>query len=95
MFIVMLKFSENRAKADAFVQGHKNWIQQGFEDGVFLVVGSLLTDQGGAIIAHNTDLKDIKARVADDPFVTEGIVTAEILEISPARTDARLDFIAA
>jgi hypothetical protein len=30
-----------------------------------------------------------------DPFVAEGVVTAEILEISPSQADARLDFLLA
>jgi hypothetical protein len=30
-----------------------------------------------------------------DPFVAEGVVSAEILEITPSRADARLDFLLA
>jgi hypothetical protein len=32
--------------------------------------------------------------VADDPFVTAGVVSPEILEIAPAHTDERLAFLA-
>ena len=49
MFIVMLKFADNRA--------------------------------------------DLQARVEADPFVVENVVTAEILEIDPARADERLGFL--
>jgi hypothetical protein len=35
----------------------------------------------------------MEARVAADPFVREGIVTAEITGLTPARTDARLGFL--
>jgi hypothetical protein len=31
--------------------------------------------------------------VNDDPFVVENVVSAEILEITPSRTDERLKFI--
>jgi hypothetical protein len=31
--------------------------------------------------------------VNGDPFVAEGVVTAEILEITPSKADARLDFL--
>ena len=95
MFVVTLKFSDNKAKAEQFVAGHKEWIQQGFDEDVFLLVGSLQPDLGGGIVAHNTSRSDLQMRVDADPFVAEGIVTAEILEITPARTDTRLDFIAA
>lgn len=95
MFAIFLKFAENRAKAPEFMDAHKAWIKQGFDDGVFLMVGSLQPNMGGAVLAHGVSRGDIETRVNEDPFVIEGIVTAEILEISPARADQRLDFLMA
>jgi uncharacterized protein YciI len=93
MFIVSLKFSENKRRANQFMEGHKEWIKRGFDDGVFLLVGSLQPNLGGGIVAHNTSLSDLESRVNDDPFVAENIVTAEILEIAPSKTDERLQFL--
>lgn len=93
MFIVLLKFSNNKSQANQLMSGHKEWIQRGFADGVFLVVGSLQPNQGGAILANNTTLEGLRNRVNDDPFVVENIVTAEILEISPNQADERLKFL--
>lgn len=95
MFIVTLKFSGNKGQASQFMDGHKQWIKRGFDDGVFLLVGSLQPNLGGGIVAHNTTLPDLQARVNDDPFVAQNIVSADILEIAPARTDERLSFLAA
>jgi uncharacterized protein YciI len=72
------------------MDGHKAWIQAGFADGVFLLAGSLTTAAGGAVLAAGVSLEDIQARVATDPFVVEGVVTAEIHEIAPGRVDDRL-----
>jgi len=93
MFIVLLKFSSNKGKASKFMEGHKEWIKRGFDDGVFLLVGGLQPNSGGGIVAHNTSLPDLESRVNDDPFVMENIVSAEILEVAPSRTDARLAFL--
>lgn len=93
MFVVLLKFSDNKANAGQFMDGHKEWIQRGFDDGVFLLAGSLQPKLGGALVAHNTSLPDLQSRVKTDPFVAENVVTAEILEIDPARADARLSFL--
>jgi len=93
MFAIFLKFAENRAKAPEFMDAHKAWIKQGFDDGVFLMVGSLQPNMGGAVLAHGVSRDEIEERVNEDPFVAEDIVTAEILEISPARADQRLDFL--
>ena len=93
MFIVLLKFSENKDQAGQFMEGHNNWIKRGFDDGVFLLVGSLQPNLGGGIMAHNTTLPDLQRRVNDDPFVAENVVRAEIIEISPAKADERLSFL--
>ncbi len=93
MFVVLLRFSDNKAKAGQFMEGHKEWIKRGFDDGVFLLAGSLQPNLGGGILAHNTSLADLEARVNADPFVVENVVKAEILEITPARAEERLKFL--
>ncbi len=93
MFIVLLRFSDNKANASQFMEGHKEWIKRGFDDGVFLLAGSLQPNQGGGIMAHNTSLPELQGRVNTDPFVTENVVQAEILEITPSKADARLNFL--
>lgn len=93
MFIILLKFSDNKPQEAQFMDGHNAWIKQGFDEGVFLLVGSLQPGLGGSVIAHNTSLEDLQQRVDQDPFVAENVVTAEILEISPAKADERLAFL--
>ncbi len=93
MFVTFLKFAENRAAAPDFMAAHNDWIAQGFADGVFLCVGSLLSATGGAIIAKGGSRSDHDARIAADPFVIEGVVVAETHEIDPKRTVAALDFL--
>lgn len=93
MFIILLKFSKNREHAGDFKEGHMKWLKQGFDEDIFLLAGSIKPSLGGAIIAHNTSLSALNKRVDADPFVIEKIVTAEILEIDPAKLDDRLKFL--
>lgn len=93
MFVVLLKFSANKAQAGQFMQGHNEWIKRGFDDGVFLLTGSLQPKLGGGILAHNTSLPELQTRINGDPFVAENVVSAEILEITPAKSDERLKFL--
>ncbi|MBI3478973.1 MAG: hypothetical protein HY016_01225 [Nitrosomonadales bacterium] len=93
MFIVFLNFSENKGNAGQYMAGHKEWIKRGFEDGVFLLAGSLQPNLGGAIVAYNISLPDLQRRVNDDPFVAGKVVDAEINEITPSRADERLQFL--
>ncbi|MDS1136747.1 YciI family protein [Nitratireductor indicus] len=92
MFVITLRFAD-KTRAPQFMDGHNAWIRSGFDDGVFLLVGSLEPKAGGAILAHNASAEEIEARVKDDPFVAQGIVSAEILAIAPGRTDERLAFL--
>jgi len=95
MHIIFLKFSANKAQAGQFMEGHKAWVKRGFDDGVFLLAGSLEPDLGGGLLAHNTSLPDLQKRVNEDPFVAENVVKAEIFEIDPAKADERLQFLIA
>lgn len=92
MFLVVLKFSENKGQAGQFMEGHKAWIKQGIEEGVFALVGSL-PELGGGIIAHQLTRDALEQRVMDDPFVAEKVVTAEIIEFLPNSGDERLSFL--
>lgn len=75
------------------MDGHTAWIKRGFDDGVFLLSGSIQPSSGGAVLAHNTSLFDLQSLVHDDPFVAENIVSAKSLEITPGQTDERLSFL--
>lgn len=95
MFIVLLKMSENRAQAAEYMDAHNAWIAKGFSDNVFLVVGGLNPGPGGGVMANNTSLEELQQRVDEDPFVKHKVVDVEILEISPVKTDERLNFLLA
>ncbi|MGL6253350.1 MAG: YciI family protein, partial [Billgrantia desiderata] len=79
--------------AGRFMEGHKQWLERGFDEGVFLVSGTIQPKLGGAILAHNASLDDLQQRVNEDPFVAEGVVSAEIIEVAPSKTDERLAFL--
>ncbi|PST20674.1 hypothetical protein C7U60_15910 [Mesorhizobium plurifarium] len=93
MFIVFLRFSDNKAQAAQLLEGHNDWIKRGFDNGKFLLAGSLQPNAGGTLLAHNIDRKDLEALIQEDPFVAKRVVSAEIHEITPSRVDERLLFL--
>ncbi len=93
MFVVLLRFAENKAKAGQFMDGHNAWLKDGFEKGVFQLAGTIQPKQGGAIFAHNTTLESLQEIVGKDPFVAEAVVSAEIIEIAPSKTSEQLSFL--
>lgn len=93
MFIVFLRFSARRDQASRLMPAHKAWIQRGFDDGVFLLAGSIQPQAGGAILAHGATLAELQERLNGDPFVAEDVVQAEIVEVAPSRVEERLGFL--
>ena len=93
MFVVFLEFAQRRGQAGALMQAHNDWVRRGLNEGVFLLVGSLSDGTGGAILVHGVDEAALRERVASDPFVAEGVVTARIVAIAPNRADPRLAFL--
>ena len=93
MFIITLTLTDQKSKAPEHMADHNAWIARGFDDGAFLLVGNLKPQGGGVIFATGSDLASLEQRVAEDPFVQEGIAIPHIQELSPWRTDARLDFL--
>ena len=93
MVIVLLRFGENKARAGELMDGHNAWLKRGFDDGVFVLAGSIAEGQGGAVVAHGESRADLERRVGEDPFVVEGVVRAEFVEIAPAKADERLGFL--
>ena len=93
MFIIFLKFSDNRALAGEFMDGHNTWLKRGFDDGAFLLAGSLQPGLGGAVVANGMIREEIERRVDEDPFVVENVVSAEIHEITPGMAEERLQFL--
>jgi len=93
MFIITLKFSINKDQMRQHLDGHKKWLKQGFDDGIFILAGSLQPGLGGGILAYGISSDDLETRLREDPFVQESVVTADILEIEASMTDERLDFL--
>jgi len=95
MHIVLLKFAGNKDQAPHHMDEHNAWLKRGFDDGVFVLAGTLQPRRGGAIISIGCTLEELQARVADDPFVAAKVVEAEIVEVSPSKVDPRLQFLLA
>ncbi len=93
MFVVLLKFSRNKSQASQFMEGHNGWLQRGFDDGVFILAGSLQPKQGGTVLAHNISREALEERLSQDPFVGEDVVAPEILEITPSKVSQELAFL--
>ena len=72
---------------------HKQWLQQGFDEGVFLLAGSLGDGQGGGILAKGDTLETIANFVHEDPFVKENVVSPEIIPFAVSMATESMSFL--
>ena len=95
MFIVLLRFSNAKSRASELMAAHSEWIKRGIDEGVFLLVGSIQPNLGGVVLTSHATRADLEERVRSDPFVAHDVVKAEMIEVSPSKTDPRLAFLLA
>jgi len=95
MYIVLLKFSNAKSQASEWMSAHAAWLQRGFDEGAFLLAGSLQPQLGGAIIALETSRAELDVRLHADPFVEHDVVRPEVFEWVPSKVDSRLSFLLA
>lgn len=93
MFVIVLRYGDDRDKAQSLSEGHIAWLGRGFDSGNVLLAGMIEPRDGGVLFAHGLSRTEVEAYVAEDPFVANCIVTAEIIEVIPGRTDERLAFL--
>ena len=94
MYIVVLRLADG-TKVPEHLEGHRQWLQQGFDDEVFFLTGGIREAGGGAILAAGLTLDELAARLAEDPFVVHGVVvTPEVLDLEVTINDPRLAVLA-
>ncbi len=93
MFVILLTYLRPVEEVDRFLEAHKSWVRQGFEDGVFLLSGGQRPRVGGVLLAHGVEREALASRVSSDPFVVEGVASAMVIEVVPSTVDPQLAFL--
>ena len=80
MFIVELSYQVPLAQIDAAMKRHMAFLDRHYATGTFLVSGRKVPRDGGIIVAAGSDRAELEAIVREDPFVSEGLATARVIE---------------
>jgi uncharacterized protein YciI len=91
MFVVTLTYVAGLDQIDEAMKRHMAYIRRGYADGFFVVSGRQVPRVGGVIIAKGLERDALEARVAEDPFVSEGLAEATIVEFNASQTAPGLD----
>ncbi|MFW2853606.1 YciI family protein [Sphingomonas sp. TX0543] len=77
--LILLDYVKPLEDVDAQMEAHVAFLEQGFEQGVFVVAGRREPRTGGVILCRGV-AEDIEALAQTDPFVVSGVATAEVVE---------------
>ena len=90
MFVVTLNYVADLSDIDAAMPRHMAFLRRQYEEGIFLVSGRQVPRVGGVIVAADRPREDLEQRIAQDPFVAEGLAEATIVEFNASQTAPHL-----
>lgn len=93
MFIIILTYTKPIDEVDRHLTAHKAWVTQGFADGAFILSGGQHPRTGGVLLAVGEERVAVQARAEQDPFVTAGVATFQLIEVVPSTLDIRLNWL--
>ncbi|MBA4799863.1 MAG: GTP cyclohydrolase [Rhizobiales bacterium] len=85
MFILSLTYVKPTEEADRLMQPHMDWVNEGYDRGMFLASGRKNPRTGGVILARG-ERAEVEAYVAADPFTIESVALYEVTEVAVTRT---------
>jgi len=86
MFVISITYTKPASEIDALLTAHKQFLNEQYADGVFLMSGRKVPRSGGIIIADAADRAEVEAIIETDPFYIGGVAEYEITEFVPSMT---------
>lgn len=83
MFIVILNYIKSLDEVDKKRDDHLSFINNYVLEGKFLTVGRQTPPEGGVVIAHNVNRKELENILINDPYYTNKLAEHSIIEFNP------------
>ena len=90
LHVVVLTYIKPLDEVDAHIPAHIEWLNKGYEDGVFLASGRRVPRIGGVILATG-ELEALQLRLRDDPFQRFGVAAVEVIPFDASKRVAALE----
>lgn len=84
MYVVSLTYKVPEEIVEFHLPAHVEWLQEAFDDGVFLVAGRKIPRTGGLLLS-NAERAVLDASLAKDPFYINGVADFEVMEFHASR----------
>jgi len=84
MYIVFLSYTHPIEAVEALLEGHVDWLNRYFEQGVFISAGRKDPRTGGMIMVKDIDRAQLDAILAEDPF--QAVARYEVTKVNITRS---------
>ena len=85
MFVVLLTYKVPLEQIDKAMPKHMAWLNKEYAAGTFVMSGRQIPRTGGVLLALGHDREKVEAAVNEDPFVSGGLASAEIIEFNASQ----------
>jgi uncharacterized protein YciI len=90
MFLINSVYVKDQALAEPHQHSHVAWASKYIAAGVFLLAGPKRDQSGGLILARGVDRTGLLGILAEDSYLSEGIVAYDVTDFTPVLTRQEL-----
>jgi uncharacterized protein YciI len=90
MYVISLSYKVPMDIVDFHLADHVSWLQDAFDEGVFIASGRKIPRTGGLLLS-TTDRASLDASLAKDPFYVNGVAEFEVMEFHANRVAPGFD----
>ena len=80
MFIVLLKYKKSLVDVELYLSEHRRFLDECYQQNFLIVSGPQNPRDGGVIISHLEDKKQLHAILQQDPFYIHGVAEYQFIE---------------
>jgi uncharacterized protein YciI len=85
-FVVEATYTAPLEKVQQATSRHREWLQKGYDLGLFLCSGPKTSPPvGGYLVARADSIEALKTMFAEEPFNKEGLATFTFTEFNPVK----------
>jgi uncharacterized protein YciI len=84
MYVVSLTYKVPEEIVDFHLPAHVTWLQDAFDQGIFLVAGRKIP-RTGALLLSTADRDALDASLSKDPFYVNGVAEFDVEEFHASR----------
>ena len=85
MYILYINFTKSLQDLQPVFPAHLEFVDANIKTGKFILSGGLTGKPAGVVLANINNEDELKALLAEDPFVREQVADYEVIEFKPSR----------